>query len=311
MYDLSLRVVAQWYYNDFGNMKKVAEKLQIGVGTVWRWLRTSSSSQQRYNKPIKLTDAVLSYLKNILIKEPTLTQVEMGLKLQSAFDVSFSRKCIATALSKINFTRKKLSKRGIASSKSKQTIKTFGASLSFDEAIVSIDEVGFDHTVIPTVGYSSKGTKCISNCIVKQRKRLSVLMAIDKQGRYFYKASYEKINSSHFAEFIKSLPWKNSKVILDNASIHKTKDVNQAFQMQNLTQLFTPPYTPECNPIENVFSVIKNRFRKLLIEYRNSLSFEEIFNRSLLSINHTDLFRSVFRNMENYVKEKTEGPKAI
>lgn len=38
MYDTALRAVARWYYEDLKSMKKVAERMGIGIGTVWRWL---------------------------------------------------------------------------------------------------------------------------------------------------------------------------------------------------------------------------------------------------------------------------------
>jgi transposase len=50
---------------------------------------------------------------------------------------------------------------------------------------------------------------------------------------------------------------------MDNASIHKTKEVQDVARRKGYTLLFTPPYTPEANPIEMVFGIIKNRFYRL------------------------------------------------
>ena len=52
-------------------------------------------------------------------------------------------------------------------------------------------------------------------------------------------------------------------ILLDNASIHKTHSVLDTMISRGLTPCFLPPYTPEFQPIEHCFSVIKNAFRRL------------------------------------------------
>jgi transposase len=63
---------------------------------------------------------------------------------------------------------------------------------------------------------------------------------------------------------------------MDNASIHKTKLIQDFTLSRQQSLLFIPPYSPECNPVENVFSMIKNDFRKQVIltpqkEYKDIL----------------------------------------
>jgi transposase len=306
MYDTALRVVARWYYDDLKSMKKVAERMSIGIGTVWRWLNNVHKSN-RICQPIKLTDSVLGFLKALLDEESTLTQLEMSERLREAFGIYFSRKCIALALSKIHYSRKRLSKRGMTD-KDKQTIRKQefrDEYFTCSQNIISLDEVGFDYKVVPKTGYSMKGTKCISHCLFKQRKRLTIIMAIDSSGHHHYKPFYGRVDSSCFVAFVKSLPWKDCNVILDNASIHKTKEVLATLSEKQLHPLFIPPCTPECNPIENVFSVIKSKFRKLLISFKEQYSYEELFARSLDMTTPTSLYSSVFRNTEKYLVEKS------
>ena len=38
MYDQGFRKAALKMYNYLGNMKKVAKALNIGAGTIWRWI---------------------------------------------------------------------------------------------------------------------------------------------------------------------------------------------------------------------------------------------------------------------------------
>ena len=52
---------------------------------------------------------------------------------------------------------------------------------------------------------------------------------------------------------------------MDNCKIHKKDEFNcEDLCIKNNIVLFLPPYNPELNPFENIFSMIKNNIKKLL-----------------------------------------------
>jgi len=51
-------------------------------------------------------------------------------------------------------------------------------------------------------------------------------------------------------------------VIMDNLGSHKGKAVRQAIRSAKARLLFLPKYSPDLNPIEQVFSKLKHRLRK-------------------------------------------------
>ena len=51
-------------------------------------------------------------------------------------------------------------------------------------------------------------------------------------------------------------------VILDNLSSHKVDGVQQAIAAASATVLYLPPYSPDLNPIEKLFSKLKSLLRK-------------------------------------------------
>ena len=51
-------------------------------------------------------------------------------------------------------------------------------------------------------------------------------------------------------------------VILDNLSAHKVSGVRQAIEAAGASVLFLPPYSPDFNPIEQVFAKLKALLRK-------------------------------------------------
>jgi len=50
--------------------------------------------------------------------------------------------------------------------------------------------------------------------------------------------------------------------LIDNASWHKTLAVKDYCKNNNITLLFLPPYSPEYNPIERVWSFIKSKIKQ-------------------------------------------------
>ena len=51
-------------------------------------------------------------------------------------------------------------------------------------------------------------------------------------------------------------------VILDNLGSHKGKAVRDAIRAVGARLVFLPPYSPDLNPIEQVFAKLKHRMRK-------------------------------------------------
>ena len=68
-------------------------------------------------------------------------------------------------------------------------------------------------------------------------------------------------------------------LVMDNASIHKTVINKSLITSAGHRYMFLPPYTPQLNPIEEVFSKWKT-----LIKSRNSQNIEDLMMRSIRSI---------------------------
>ena len=59
-------------------------------------------------------------------------------------------------------------------------------------------------------------------------------------------------------------------MILDNGAFHKAKDL---IIPENIILIFLPPYSPELNPSENIWAVLKREFTNKLHD-----SLEEVSN---------------------------------
>jgi transposase len=56
---------------------------------------------------------------------------------------------------------------------------------------------------------------------------------------------------------------ENDIVVMDNLSSHKVSGVKELIESVGAKVFYLPPYSPDFNPIENVFSKLKTMLRKL------------------------------------------------
>ena len=70
-------------------------------------------------------------------------------------------------------------------------------------------------------------------------------------------ARMSAFNQITFKDYIKNLMQHidgGMKIIMDNCSIHKGSDMKNLIKSEGHNFLFLPPYSPQINPIEELFS---------------------------------------------------------
>ena len=60
-------------------------------------------------------------------------------------------------------------------------------------------------------------------------------------------------------------------VVLDNLAAHKVAGVRQAIAAAGASLLYLPPYSPDLNPIEQLFAKLKALLRKAAARTRDAL----------------------------------------
>ena len=59
-------------------------------------------------------------------------------------------------------------------------------------------------------------------------------------------------------DLINKIP-KNTVFVMDNASFHKSTKIKLILEQNGHTLEFLPPYSPDLNPIEQTFALIKRK----------------------------------------------------
>ena len=94
---------------------------------------------------------------------------------------------------------------------------------------------------------------------------------------------------------------------MDNVGFHKTKKILNYLDSKDINPVFTVPYTPDLNPIENVFSIIKRKLQKS--DYKSYHRLKKVIDGAMPSVtsaNTEKMYRRSFGLISKYsVLKKT------
>ena len=262
MYDLSHRKAVLIVYNYTGSMRKTACIFKHAPSTVCRWLKTLEP-RQRPSRGL-ITDAVEQAVRLYLQTAPRFSSLEVGAFVKSILNVMISRQHAHRLIRKVGFTYKRAKRRG-GGPRIRKNIGAFLRSYKSSAAgnnVISFDESGFDQRMKPVYAYAPSGKPAVVQVHpCGDRTRYNLLMAIHRTDRPCTAVLDHSTRGGDVAAFIRSMPYAGgATIIMDNASIHKTREVRKACEDKRYKILFTPSYSPEYNPIEMVFGSIKNDF---------------------------------------------------
>ncbi|TBU10108.1 DDE-like endonuclease, partial [Hamiltosporidium tvaerminnensis] len=98
------------------------------------------------------------------------------------------------------------------------------------------------------------------------RRNISAVAAVNKYVRIYHKIHERAVNGEDFKLSIKEINESCQRqgiltpiVVMDNARIHHYRGLNDDEEIASYRIKYLTPYSPFLNPIENVFSVWKNR----------------------------------------------------
>ena len=101
-----------------------------------------------------------------------------------------------------------------------------------------------------------------------QEPTLAVLAAISKEkGQEHYRIFENSVNIQKFKQYLQELRNLNGEekiaLFMDNLSAHRSEKSKVEMGRLGFRCIFNVPYSPEFNPIEFVFSKVKQKFRSL------------------------------------------------
>jgi transposase len=106
-------------------------------------------------------------------------------------------------------------------------------------------------------------------------KTTTLIAALDMSGMRCSTVVDGAVNSDVFEAFVQQVLIPQLRagdvVVLDSLSSHKRKRTRELIESAGAQMLFLPPYSPDLNPIELVFSKVKQLLRSLACRTREAL----------------------------------------
>ena len=269
--DIAIRVV--WQRLGMGmTFRDIAKRLQIGVGSAHRLYRRFSEkgnfdraerSSRRHTR--KLDEFHELYIIGLLMENPGLYLDEIKLKIKEATRVTVSGSTICRVLQRNGYTRKKILQvarqrctefRGLFMAEVLQYPRNF---------FVWVDETGSDNRdQIRKFGYALRGLPPLYHRFLVRGTRISSIVAMGCEGVLTFDMVTGTTNGETFFDFIRGsipsmqpFPAPCSILIMDNCSIHHIQEVKDILDLAGILLLYLPPYSPDLNPAEEMFSYVK------------------------------------------------------
>jgi transposase len=140
--------------------------------------------------------------------------------------------------------------------------------------VLCFDEVGFQLEMDPKKGWSRKGTRCVIKKSKGGRTNYSGCFLISSEGVEHWEIKKGSVKSDDLLKFFGNSNediLKGKTLVLDNARTHHKKEVKDKLTNLEIIGKYLPPYSPELNPIEEVFGWLKTELRRMKIRKEDEL----------------------------------------
>jgi len=272
--DLKLKAVK--YYKQVNNYTKVCNIFECSERSLKRWVERYNQNENvdrknRKQGSYKVKKEHIKFIKDTLKKNNIIHMKQLHQLIINKYPtLKISRQYLSDIIRDNNITRKRATfahfpktYRGQIRNENQELKDFFKVIKKYKlDDIISIDESSVSTSLSINYCRNSLGKRCIiksDNNFVFQK--FSLLVAIDNKKCISYKL-YDKgsVNGERFNEFLKDIckNVKNKLIILDNGKIHKTEETKNIIKNSGNFLLYTCPYHPRLNCIEQWFNQVKH-----------------------------------------------------
>ena len=267
------------YLEGKDDMRDTCKLFKCKYQSLSRWVKQYNkygnvNRKTRKNRNLKITPKIETFVKNYVRKYNTTTLWELSRLVKEEFNIHLNDKSIHNILSKNKITRKRLRSKYYPEKREgqeQQDLDTFYNTLNtkYDYSkTICMDESSIYLNMTLTYGRSKRGTRVLKKTNKYPYKRFNLLCAISADKVVAWKLYPQRIGGIKTVDILEfyndniSKKYKNHLIIMDNAVIHKSKLIREKIEEDHNKLLYTVPYHPETNAIEEFFSQLKHYIKK-------------------------------------------------
>lgn len=158
------------------------------------------------------------------------------------------------------------------------------------DRLVFLDESGININLTRLYGRAPSSQRVVDHTPLNIPKTTTVLSSIRFNGEKAFTTYQGGTTGERFVTYLKEtlLPTLHSGdiVVMDNMRSHHVKAVREVLEAKKIIPLYLPPYSPDLNPIEKMWSKMKAILRAWKIRSLDALP--EALNRALDLISLSD-----------------------
>ena len=234
-----------------------------------RQFGTARSPRGRGGRPSRITQAIGAALQRLLFESPHQYLEEMRGFLLNEFSILVSTSTISRTLSRMRWSKKIMRRRAKERNPDLRDFYMYKISNLHSWQLIFVDESGCDKRAgLRRTGWSPRGVTPVQVDQFHRGKRYQILPAYCQDGLLLAKVFQGITDTEVFEDFIERLlslcgrwPEPKSVLVMDNASIHHSARVKRMCQEAGVLLIYLPPYAPDFNPIEELYTWYKIKFR--------------------------------------------------
>lgn len=268
-------------WNKTHNAKEIAECFSVNTSTVYRLekqMRETGSvktmTSQRGRKHA-LTPEDIQNIDRVVQQEPDITIDEIIDKL----GLHVCNETVRKAVIKLGYSYKKKSLHASEQERPRCQGKTQKLEKHMSQKdinhLVFLDESGVNINMTRHYARAWKNRRAVDKTPLNTPCNTTVLSSIRLNGDCAYTVYQGGTTAERFAEYLKTklLPTLSEAdiIVMDNMRSHHAKAVKQLLDSSKVTYLYLPPYSPDLNPIEKMWSKLKAFLRKEKIRMASKL----------------------------------------
>ena len=132
--------------------------------------------------------------------------------------------------------------------------------------LVFLDESGVNTDMTRHYARSKSNERAVDSTPVNTPHGTTIVSSIRLNGKTAHTVYQGGTTAERFAEYLKEtlLPTLSADdvIVMDNMRSHHAKTVKEVLDKSGIKYLYLPPYSPDLNPIEKMWSKIKAYLRK-------------------------------------------------
>lgn len=158
--------------------------------------------------------------------------------------------------------------------------------------LLFLDETGASTSMIRTYGRSVEGDRCIGSAPGGHWMTMTGVAAIRLDGLTAAATMAHAMDGDSFLTYVKHglLPTLQAGdvVVMDNLPGHKLTKVRELIESADAKLLYLPPYSPDFNPIEMIWSKVKRLLRSAAA--RTIQTLHEAFAAAFEAVTPADIY---------------------